>query len=229
MSKKDTNAMEASYQKAGIGGSIGFGKRPAIVVVDFQKAFTHAESPLGVDMEAACRQTRKLIMAAREKNLKVFYTRLGYGKDGADLNVLGKKCTNYKLITRNSWLYELDERLDVRDEDVVLEVHAQSVFFNTPLNQILKPIYVDTLIMCGGPVAGPLYTSAVDACSNGYRLIVPTDAVADYTAELADTFLWNINMKYGDLSTVDDCIAEIAKLKPLKYDFLGDYYQMLSV
>ncbi len=61
-------------------------------------------------MEAACREARRLIMAGREKNIRVFYTRLGYGKDGVDLNVLGKKCTHYKAITRNSWLYEIDER-----------------------------------------------------------------------------------------------------------------------
>lgn len=224
MSGNNYGSMNDIYKNAGIGGTIGFGKRPAILVVDFQKAFTHEESPLGMDMEDACRKTRKLTMAAREKNIRVIYTRLGYGKDGVELNALGQKCSNYRLITRNSWLYEFDERLDIRDEDIVIECHAPSAFFGTALNQILKPIYVDTLLICGAPVAGPLYTTALEACSYGYRTIIPTDAVADYSQELAETFLWNINMKYGDLSTVDACIEEIGKLKPLKYNYLSDYY-----
>ena len=226
---KANNSMESSYAKAGIGGEISFGKRPAIVVVDFQKAFTHEESPLGFDVGDACKETRRLIMAAREKNIKVFYTRLGFNKNGADLNTLGKKCQNYKVITRNSWYYEFDERMDVRGEDIILECNAPSAFFGTSLAQILTPLYVDTLIVCGCPMAGPVYTTAVEAMSYGYRLFVPPETTADYTDELKDRFLWNVHQKYGEIWSVDKCIEAIGKIKPLKYDFTSDYYETLKV
>lgn len=211
---------DAIYQKAGLGGNVGFGKRPAIVVVDFQQAFTHADAPAGVDMSAQCRATRRLTDAAREKNIKVIYTRVGFNKDGTDIGLWGEKCCSNKLVTRDTWLYDWDENLDVRDTDITMEKHRPSCFFDTHLSQILIPMKIDTLLICGCTVGGCVYASAVDSCSYGFRTIIPKDAVYDRTQETYDMFLWNMGQKYGDISDVDACIAYFQTLSPLTYDFL---------
>ena len=63
------------YKKAGLGGRVGFGKRPVIVVVDFQNAYTDPKASTAGDLSFQCKQTKKLTDAAREKNIRVIYTR----------------------------------------------------------------------------------------------------------------------------------------------------------
>lgn len=208
------------YKKAGLGGDVGFGKRPAIIVVDFQKAFTHGDAPAGTDMSFQCKQTKKLTDAAREKNIKVFYSRVGFSKDGIDIGLWATKCCSNKLVLRDTWLYDWDENLDIRPEDVQFEKYRPSAFFGTHLAQMLKPLQIDTTIICGCTVAGCIYATVVDSCSNGYRTIIPKDAVFDRSHETYDMFLWNMGQKYGDISTVDECIEKINGLQKLEYEFL---------
>ena len=58
---------ESIYQKAKLGEKIGWGKRPALIVVDFQKGFTMADSPMGGDMTAEVEATKRLADACRSK------------------------------------------------------------------------------------------------------------------------------------------------------------------
>lgn len=208
------------YQIAKMGGSVGFGKRPAIVVIDFQKGFTLPEAPGGGDMTDQVLNTAKLIQAAREKNVRVFYTRVGYNKDGSDLTSFGHKATILKEFTRDHWYYEWDDRLDIRDEDVLIEKHWPSAFFGTHLTPMLIGMHIDTVILCGCTVGGCVYASSIDSCSNGFRTIAASDGVADRAKETFDMFLWNMGQKYADIMTVDQIIEEINKLKPLTYDLL---------
>lgn len=207
------------YQKAGLGGKVGFGKRPVILVVDFQNAYTDPRAATAGDLSYQCQQTKKLTDAARKKNIRVIYTRVGYAKDGVDLGLWGEKCPSLKPVTRDSWLYEWNQYLDVRPEDVQIEKHWPSAFFGTHLAQMLIPMHIDTVILCGCTVGGCVYATAIDSCSYGFRTIIPKDAVGDRTKETYDMFLWNMGQKYADISSVDECIAEIEKLEPLTYEF----------
>jgi nicotinamidase-related amidase len=45
---------------------------------------------------------------------------------------------------------------------------------------------------------------AVDACSHGYRTIVPESAVGDRAVEPHEANLFDINAKYGDVRPVSE-------------------------
>lgn len=215
----DPNRQEA-YSRSKLGGGIGFGKRPAIVVIDFQKGFTLPEAPAGGDMTAAVNTAVKVINEARKKNIKVFYTRVGYNKDGSDLLAFGHKATILREFTRDHWYYEWDERLDIREEDICIEKHWPSAFFGTHFVQMLIGMRIDTLIVCGCTTAGCVYATVVDSCSYGFRTIVVPDGVADRAKETHDMFLWNMGQKYADIMTSDEVITKINELEPLTYDLL---------
>ncbi len=210
------------YKKAGLGGQVGFGKRPVVVVIDFQKAFSSDDSDSGADMSDACRSTRVLTDAAREKNIKVVYTRVVYKENGMDLGVWAEKCPSLRIITKDSFGSEWDEVLDIREEDLIIEKHWPSAFFGTHLAPILNAMQIDTAILCGCTVGGCVYATAVDACSHGFRTIVPKECVSDRTKETYDMFLWNMNQKYADVMALNDVISIIGDMKPLRYDFLKD-------
>ena len=207
------------YKKAGLGGSVGFGERPVIIVVDFQNAYTDPRAATAGDLNFQCQQTKKLTDAAREKNIRVIYTRVGYSEDGIDLGLWGEKCPSLKPVTRDTWDYEWNQYLDVREEDVKIEKHWPSAFFGTHLTQMLIPMHIDTCIICGGTVGGCVYATVIDSCSYGFRTIIPRDAVGDRTKETYDMFLWNMNQKYGDVSSVDECIEYFKTIEPLEYEF----------
>ena len=65
-------------------GRIGFGKKPAVLVVDFVNAYTTPGSalyaPAVVD---AVRETVDVLDLARRNNIPVVYTRVQYSDNGA--------------------------------------------------------------------------------------------------------------------------------------------------
>ena len=215
-----TNGREEIYQKSKLGGGVGFGKRPAIIVIDLQKGFTLPEATAGADMTTTVENVKKLTDASREKNVKVYYTRVGYEKDGVDLGPFGHKAMVLRDFTRDHWFYEMDERLDIRNSDIVLEKHWPSAFFGTHLLQMFIATHIDTVIITGCTTAGCVYASALDSCSYGFRTIVAEECVADRAEETHNMFLWNMGQKYADVMSVKEVIAEIEKVEKMEYDLL---------
>lgn len=209
------SSREEAYKRGKFGGNVGFGERPAVVVVDLQKGFTMPDAVAGGDMTKEVLATAKITTAGKAKNVRAFYTRVGYNRDGSDLGVFGHKVGILKEFTRDSVLYEMDERLQIADNGIVLEKHWPSAFFGTHLNQMLIPMGIDTVIVTGCTTAGCVYATVIDSCSYGYRTIVVSDAVADRSSETHNMFLWNMGQKYADIMTSDQVVQEIAKIRPL--------------
>ena len=55
----------AFYRERGFGGTAGFGRRPALLVIDLVNGFTDPAAPLGSDLDAVVAATRRLIDACR--------------------------------------------------------------------------------------------------------------------------------------------------------------------
>ena len=214
------NEREAAYKKAGWGASSGFGNRPALVVVDFQKGFTIPESPLGSNMDFEVANTKKLADACRKKNIKIVYCRLGYNKDGSDMTTWQFKIPSLKEYTRDHLYYEYDERLGIQENDMLLEKHGPSAFFGTYLTSTFTALRIDTVMVAGCTVGGCVYATVVDAMSHGYRPVIVTDCCADRSKEVKDMFMWNMGQKYGELMASDEIIDHIETFEPLAYEML---------
>jgi N-formylmaleamate deformylase len=67
------------YNRSGLGHRIGYGKRPALVVVDMQIGFTVPErSPLAGNLDAQVDAIGRLIAAARKSGVPIVFTVVGY-------------------------------------------------------------------------------------------------------------------------------------------------------
>ncbi|WP_083239088.1 isochorismatase family protein [Methyloceanibacter superfactus] len=62
------------YQEHGLGGRIGFGKKPAVIVIDLQLGFTDPTCPLSGDLDRVVESCKKLISCAHQKQIPVFFT-----------------------------------------------------------------------------------------------------------------------------------------------------------
>src|SRR5260370_1765017 len=67
------------YKRSGLGHRIGYGKRPALLVVDMQIGFTAPErSPLAGNLDAQVAAINKLIPVARKNRVPIVFTVVGY-------------------------------------------------------------------------------------------------------------------------------------------------------
>src|SRR5215207_1140535 len=62
----------------GFGRRGGFGRRPALIVVDMILGFTDLESPLGSELDSPIEVIRKLLRAERRAEIPVIFTTVAY-------------------------------------------------------------------------------------------------------------------------------------------------------
>lgn len=192
----------------------GLGARPAIIVVDFIRAYTTQESPLYAPAVLdAIKQTRGLLDRARGRNIPVVFTRVEYHPSGKDGGIFVQKVPALRMLVAGEPLGEIHPELMVRPEEIVLVKNYASAFFGTTLASMLTAQGVDTVIVTGCSTSGCVRATAVDAMQHGFRVVVPRECVGDRHAAPHDSNLFDINAKYGDVLPVKDVEAYLGQLK----------------
>lgn len=209
--KQDKHAI---YQHAQLGHKLGYGKRPAIIVVDFQIGFTAPErSPLAGNLDAEVAATNTLITAARKKQVPVIFTVVGYDPHRQDdAGLWPEKAPSLRLLTLGSELVDLDPRLNRAPEDLVIVKKYASGFFGTYLASTLTMKAVDTVVVTGCTTSGCVRATVMDALAHGFRPIIPAEAVGDRAQEPHEANLFDIGSKYGDVVSTQEVIDYFNRL-----------------
>jgi maleamate amidohydrolase len=204
--------LRREYAAQGLGGRVGFGARPAIVVVDLIKGFTSRESPFGSDLDAQVHATRRLVQAARERDVPVIYSTIVYDPSLRDAGLWLRKIASNKWLVEGSEWTELDPRLDRRPGEILLVKKYASCFFGTDLSTQLQALGVDTAVITGCTTSGCVRATAVDACSSGLHTIVVQEAVGDRARLPHLAALFDIDSKYGDVLSLDETLEHLQRL-----------------
>jgi maleamate amidohydrolase len=197
----------------GFAGRMGYGSRPAVLVVDLIRGFTDERCPLASDLDTQVANTRRILEVAREAGAVVVMSTVHYDEalDEAGLWSL-KVPSNEWLIEGTEWV-QIDERLERRPGDMLLVKKYASCFFGTDLVSRLVSRGIDTLIITGCTTSGCVRASAVDSCSYGFHTIVVEDAVGDRAPLSHLTCLFDIDAKYGDVTTTDAVVGYLQSLR----------------
>jgi maleamate amidohydrolase len=196
-----------AYQAQGFGaGTIGYGERMGIIVVDFQRGFIEPEFTLGGSalVAKAVTNSEVLLTQARRYGLPIIQA---HQASCGERDML-----NWKIPVVISDFHEgnpeteLDPRLYDPSYDVVVRKVAPSVLFQTPAIQYLIKERVDTVIVIGCNTSGCVRATVVDAFSYGFRVIVPEDCCGDVEQGPHDDNLRDVNRRYADVVTMDDVI-----------------------
>ncbi len=171
--------MSDRYLSVGYASSrIGFGEKPAVLVVDFQTAFTDPKYPLGglPMIHAARDRTADMLKVARARNVPVAACYTAYGSL-ADMPLWKVKAV------RDEFFYghpctEMDPKIH-HEKNFTYCKNAPSMFFQTPLIAFLVKQNVDTVIVTGCTTSGCVRATVVDAFSFGFRVIVAEDGCGD--------------------------------------------------
>jgi maleamate amidohydrolase len=196
---EESSHLKTLYQRSGIGARVGFGSRPAVLVVDFQRGFTDPQCPVGGDFSKEVAATRDLLAVARKKRLPIAYTAVGFHESARDGATWLRKMPGLAVLKEKSPWCEIDSRLRPQAGEPIWIKRAPSAFFGTPLIPFLTATAVDTLIVVGCVTSGCIRATTVDAVSFGYRTIVPAECVGDRAEGPHHANLFDINAKYADV------------------------------
>jgi nicotinamidase-related amidase len=213
MLKPQARAEEKSFfDQRGFGQHIGFGEKPAILVVDFMKAFTNPDMPLGSKLDAEIEHAGRLLDIAHERGVPVFFSAIAYDEDGLkDAGIWSLKQKGIVTLQAGTPGVELDNRLHRASTDVVFQKKYASCFFATDLASRLQFRRIDTLVIVGCTTSGCVRATVVDACQSGFRPIVVREAVGDRSQLAHDQSLSDIDAKYGDVLSMDEVVAQLTK------------------
>lgn len=197
---------------------LGWGERPALVLVDICKAYFEPGSPLSLlsnELAAHVPTTlKKVIGAARKGNIPVLWTQTRYTHPKMqDAGLLAKKTSGLDVLlsSDSQKLGDFLEGLgpDIAHEDITFYKKYPSAFFGTNLSTQLVAMGVDTLVICGACTSGSVRATALDAMQGGLRAMVVKDGCADRTREVHFGNLFDIDAKTGDVVGVDDAMAHL--------------------
>ena len=198
------------YSRSGIGDRGGFGRRPALVVVDLQNGFTDPACPVGGDLDDVVASTARLLEVARAHALPVAFTAVGFHASRSDGSAWLRKMPGLAALVEGTHWCEIDRRVLPLESEPVWVKRASSAFFGTPLQTFLIGRGVDTLIVTGCVTSGCVRATVVDGVSYGYRVIVPEECVGDRAAGPHEWNLFDIDSKYADVEHLDSVLAAVS-------------------
>jgi maleamate amidohydrolase len=197
--------------KAGpFGTRIGWGRRPALVIVDFMRAYTTPGEPLFAEaVVTAVERTVPLLAAARAIEIPVIHTRVQYSESAAEGGLFVRKVPALCRLVQGAPAAEIVPELLPRPNEVVLVKQYASAFFGTPLASMLTALGVDTIVLAGCSTSGCIRATAVDGMQHGFRVIVAKECVGDRTSGPHEANLFDIDAKYGDVEPLARVLEKI--------------------
>jgi nicotinamidase-related amidase len=198
---------EELFRERGFGIKLGFGERPALIVIDMIKGFTDATMPLGADLESQLAAHHPLLDVAHARGIPVIFSTVIYNDhDMKDAGLWAVKMKGSLTLKAGTPAVEIDPRLDMRPTDSLLVKKYASCFFGTDLVSRLMNLRADTLIITGCTTSGCVRATAVDAVQNGFRPMVVREAVGDRSKAAHDQSLFDLNAKYADVVSLDETL-----------------------
>jgi maleamate amidohydrolase len=192
-------------------GRIGYGQKPAIVVVDFINAYTTPGSPLyAPGVVDAVRASIDLLDIARRNGILVVYTRVIYSPHGMDGGIFVRKVPVLRKMVEGEPLANIVPELPPAPQDVIINKQYASAFFGTSLAPLLTSQGVDTLVVTGCSTSGCIRATAVDGMQYGFRVVVPKECVGDRHPEPHEANLFDIDSKYGDVVSKGEVLEYLA-------------------
>lgn len=200
------------FEKSGFGNRQGFGETPALIVVDMTEEFTSDEYDLGRSDtgNAAIDAISSLLEVSRDVGLPIYYTKPDGDHPAKYQGVWAEKKFSSPPETRPG--NDIAPALAPRDDEVVIEKGKPSAFFGTHLADMLRYEGVDTVIVTGMVTSGCIRATVVDACSHNFKATVPIEAVADRSTLSHEVNLFEMDLKYGDVTPVETVIERLEAL-----------------
>ena len=215
------------FDIAGWGKRAGFGKRPALLVIDVNYNFCGDKEEPAIDSIKKWRYAcgpqawhtgipaiQRVLSAGRAKRLPVIYTTNPRRDDGFDLGIWTLKSHRSDEVVDVSG----HKGNDIVDEvipaegDLFIEKCKPSAFFGTTLMSHLNNLRADSLIVMGTTTSGCVRATAVDALSFDIKVTIPHETAFDRSQLSHKVALMDLHMKYVDVTDTDEVVNYLDSL-----------------
>lgn len=188
------------------GNRIGYGKKPAFILIDFMQGYTKIGEPLyAKDVVSAVKNAKSVLQKVREKEILVIHTNIRYHQNNQiDGGVWVKKSPVMRAMVEGNPAAEFCDEVYPLNTEVIITKNYASAFFGTSLASMLHSEQIDTVILVGCSTSGCIRATAVDAVQHGFRTIVIKECVGDRHKEPHNANLFDIDSKYGDVVTIEN-------------------------
>ncbi len=197
------------YQERGFQRRVGYGTRPALVIIDLANAWTRPGYAFTCDdMDVIIPTNQALLKAARAKRIPIVYTTTAYQDPKgprSDTGLWHQKIPVETLL-EGSEEAAIDERIAPEEGEMVIVKKRASAFHGTYLAGYLRAQRVDTVILTGVTMAGCVRHSTEDAIAEGFRPIVVREGVGDRVPGVVEWNLFDIDAKFGDVEPLDNVL-----------------------
>jgi len=194
---------DASSNYSGVfEGRVGFGKKPALILIDFVEAYFDKDCDLYAGVEDALAAGIAMVEAARKAGILVIYTNVSFHPSMKDGGRFAQKVAPLRNFVAGHPMGAWPEGLAPREDELVISKQYASAFFGTSLASTLTANGNDSLIITGLSTSGCVRATCVDACQHGFIPIVAKEAVGDRHASVHEANLFDMNAKYGDVVPV---------------------------
>ncbi len=202
--------LKEAYVRRRWAGRVGFGARPAVIVIDLARYWLDPKQTIGSQLDVVVESAARVVRQARASNVPVFFT--NYAFDPAHPRSPHDSKQHLVLPAADAPLWEIDPRLERRaDEKIVLKRYA-SAFKGTNLADMLAMLGIDTLIVTGVSTSHCVYATCRDA-TDTFRVIVPREAVGERCELAHEVFLHDIDVDLGDVMPLADVLASLETVK----------------
>ena len=202
------------YQQRGIfGDRFGFGKRPAVVVVDFAYGWTDDAYAGGSSrLDGPVENTRKLLDAARTRNVPIIFTTSPYHPQTGDQPFKSAADVSSGFRPWDQRAVQIDERVAPQPEDLVIEKENASAFFGTHLAAYLIEHNIDTLLITGCSTSACIRATATDAKSYRFKPVIIEECVGDRVAAAHIFTLFDIQARFSDVVSLGQTLDYLSGL-----------------
>lgn len=201
-----------NYQRA-YSNRIGYGKSPALILVDFVAAYFDPDCDLYADVQGTLDSALRVRDAARAANVPVIYTNVVYHRSGVDGGRFFQKAMPLRHFVAGSPMGAWANGLTPDPSELVISKQYPSAFFGTSLASTLTSQLIDSLIITGVTTSGCVRATCVDANAHGFIPIVVAEAVGDRHPAPHEANLFDMNAKYADVVSDHDAIDYLQNLE----------------
>jgi nicotinamidase-related amidase len=195
------------YRARRWGGRVGFGARPAVLVIDLARFWLDPGQQIGSHLDGVVEATCRVLQSARAAGAPVFFTTFAF--DPAEPASPHDRKLEFTLPADAEAWFALDPRLQRSPAEKVIRKRYASAFKGTNFHEMLTALGVDTLIVTGISTSHCVYATCRDA-TDSFRVIVPREAVGERCELMHEVFLFDIDLDLGDVVGVDEVLGQLA-------------------
>lgn len=210
-------------ERTSYGTPADMGRRPVLVLVDFQAAYLGDDLPILQQIERfpsgggdaaweALRNSLPVLEAARKNDVPIIFTVVSHTAAAAHTNSFVRKRGNSDAFLEGSPGTKLAAELERRPNETLLTKGSASAFQGTGLYELLTEIGADSVVTCGLSTSGCVRATVVGAAGYGFPVSVVEDASADRISISHRVALFDIWLKYGNVVSSESAASYFARL-----------------